>query len=113
MLLSEKSVRCPGSAWGRGRNEGAAVSRWGTAVVVVEMVRGCCRYAMWPWVMVVAVMSQEAVMGACMVRGNGDVRGQCYMGRWADGRLRGVLAVVGCWGWVVTGGTMDGLKGMW
>lgn len=48
-----------------------------------------------------------------MVRGNGGVRGQSYMGRWADGRLRGVLAVVGCWGWVVTGGTMDGLKGMW
>lgn len=45
--------------------------------------------------------------------GDGGVRGQSYMGRWADGRLRGVLAVVGCWGWVVTGGTMDGLKGMW
>lgn len=72
----------------------------GAAVVVVEMVRGCCRYAMWQWVMVVAVMSQEAVMGACMVRGDGGVRGQSYMGRWADGRLRsfgcgGVLGVGG------------------
>ncbi|NBI39004.1 hypothetical protein FUT78_07000 [Xylella fastidiosa subsp. fastidiosa] len=54
--------------------EGAGARRWGWGVwgvgwewvvVGVEVVRGCCRYAMWPWVMVVAVMSQEAVMGAC------------------------------------------------
>ncbi|MDS9989676.1 hypothetical protein RAC83_001019 [Xylella fastidiosa] len=88
MLLSEKKcVRCPGSAGGRGRNEGAAVSRWGAAVVVVEMVRGCCRYAMWQWVMVVAVMSQEAVMGG--LHGAGGMGGGGGSLTWGGGLMGG------------------------
>ncbi len=85
-VVREEMCEVSGIGRGRGRNEGAAVSRWGAAVVVVEMVRGCCRYAMWQWVMVVAVMSQEAVMGACMVRGNGGGGGSLT---WGGGLMGG------------------------